>query len=116
MLLEDVAGTDRVATCGADPAVILGLASEPAADVVEAGYALVWVADENTEFMMPTSSAPTAANINTAYGVAVDADGIWYVDFTDTVNTRVLVTDFADDDSRTAVLCKVLKANRQLNA
>src|SRR5688572_25648220 len=78
---------------GADPTPLLGLAAENAADVVEAGFVNVYVFDDSWEFAIQCSSAPTAANKNVSYGIIEDGDGIYTLDLTDTVNTRVRVVD-----------------------
>lgn len=97
--------------CGADPASILGISCDPSADVVEAGYCNVYVADDNLILAMEGTSDPTAANVGNDFGI-VKTDGVWYVDITDTTNTRVMVVDI--DTVRNLFFCKVLVANRQL--
>lgn len=85
---------DVLKVSGSDPASILGFAAENAADVVEAGYVLVWVANDDTLFALPGDNAPTADDVNQSYGIVVDGDGVWGVDGTDTSNTRVKVFDY----------------------
>ena len=99
--------------CGADPASIYGISTGVAGmNPVDPAKCIVYKAFEGQKFWMQASSDPAAANRGVSYGVAKDADGIWYVDFTDTVATRVYVHDVDTDTKR--VLVSVLEANRQV--
>lgn len=114
---------EEVVECGADPALILGFAAEPAIASPlfgrkdpEVGKVLVCVAEEGRRFWMDGSSAPAANgdDINQSYGIAKDADGDWYVDKTDVVATRVYVHNV--DYDRNLYEVSVLEANRQIKS
>lgn len=102
---------EDLAECGADPAAILGFAAHPANLNIPASKALVWKASEGQKFWMAGTSAPVKANINQSFGIVKDADGIWVVDITETVATRVYVHQI--DTDRNLFLVSVLAANRQ---
>lgn len=107
-------GSANIAECGADPAVIYGIAEEPAGkEPVDAvNKIIVTKATEFTKWWMPTNVAPTSANSGISYGITKDADGIWYVDFTKTAGSaRVYVHQVDTDTNRVEV--SVLAANRQ---
>lgn len=106
-------GSGNVTECGADPALIYGMALEPAGKDPEGTYTIVAVAYEGQKFWLECTSNPTiAANQSQSYGVVKDADGIWVVDLTDTTNKRVFVHQVDEDTHR--VLVSVLAANRQV--
>lgn len=108
-------GSLNVTECGADPALIFGIAAGPAGKHPEGATATtIFRAEANTKFMLPFSvAAPTkAAHENKAFGIVKDADGIWTIDTTDTVATRVWVEQ-VDVDTKMG-LCHVLSANRQM--
>lgn len=106
-------GSEELTECGADPASILGMVlhSEDV-DPLDTTKALVALAEEGRTFWMPGDDDPTAADVNQSYGVAVDGDGIWHVDGTEAVNTRVYV--HAVDLDRKLYEVSVLAANRQV--
>lgn len=106
-----LASDEEIEECGADPAAILGFAAEEATKDPETGKVLVHVADELCTFWMEGDNDPVAGDLNQTYGIAKDADGIWYVDGTDTTNTRVYVHDI--DIPRKLYRVSVLAANRQ---
>lgn len=110
LVVLDGAG-DVAEVAGADPTPILGMAAEDAADVVESGYVVVYVADNDTIFAMEGTSAPTEANIGEDYGV-VESSGVYLVDVTDTVNTRVMVVGV--DVDRELYFVRFLVAHRDL--
>lgn len=110
--------SEDLTECGADPASILGWALDKVAagDIAGklAGFSLtaaVYVAEAGRKAWMQGDNDPVKADINQSYGVAVDGDGIWYVDGTDQSNTRVYVHDI--DTDRNMYLVSVLEANRQ---
>jgi hypothetical protein len=103
--------SEDIAECGADPAAILGFAAHPATKNIPATKDLVWKASEGQKFWMAGSSNPVKANINQLFGIVKDADGIWIVDITETVNTRVYIHNI--DLDRNLFLISVLAANRQ---
>jgi hypothetical protein len=102
----------NVTECGADPTAIYGMALEPAGKDPEGDYCIIAPAIEGKFYWMPCSTDPAQANVSKPYGVAKDADGIWHVDFTDTVNTRVFVHEISVDTKMARV--SVLAANRQI--
>lgn len=105
-------GSGNIAECGADPATIFGWAlGEATKNPVDSTKQIVCRATEESRAWMQASADPTSANSGVSYGVAKDADGIWYVDFTDTTATRVYVHEVDTDTKR--VLVSVLAANRQ---
>jgi hypothetical protein len=104
--------------CGADPALILGIAEEAAADVVESGYILVAIASPTAVFAATgwdgsAQDVPEQAQLMTSFGVVKNgaASRGWEVDTSDTVQTRVRVIDY--DSTRGEYLVKFLSANRQ---
>lgn len=103
---------EDIAECGADPAAIRGFAACPAGTHFPATKILVWKASEGQKFYMAGTSAPVKADINQSYGIVKDADGIWVVDKTEAVNTRVYVHQI--DTDRNLFLVSVLAANRQV--
>ena len=105
-------GAQNIAECGADPAAIRGFAAHPAGTGFPATKVLVWKAWEGQKFWMAGSSNPTKANIGQNYGIVKDANGIWTVDLTDAVNTRLHVHTV--DLDRNLFLVSVLAANRQI--
>lgn len=111
LVLRD--GSANIAECGADPAVIYGVAEEPATkEITDATKIIVQKATETAKWWFPTNVAPTSANSGVNYGVTKDADGIWYVDFTKTAGSaRVYVHQVDTDTNRVEV--SVLAANRQ---
>lgn len=107
-------GSANIAECGADPAVIYGIAEEPAGKepTDAANKIIVTRATEFTRWWMPCSANPTSANSGVSYGITKDSDGIWYVDFTKTGGSaRVYVHQVDTDTNRVEV--SVLAANRQ---
>jgi hypothetical protein len=99
--------------CGADPAKILGFAAHDAGAMPNTTKILVEVARPGGTFFMAGSRAPLETDKGVAYGIAKDGDGVWHVDATDTVNTRVMVEDV--DLVRGLWEVSVLDANRQLS-
>lgn len=101
-----------VAECGADPTEILGMAAENAADVVESGYVMVYVATDDAIFaLQPSAGTITEAAIGEDYGVVL-SDSVWMLDLTDTSNVSMFVVDI--DISRNLAFCKVLSTVRTL--
>lgn len=106
-------GSGLMQECGADPASIYGFSTgEATKNPVDPTKGIFYKAFEGQKFWAPCSSDPTSANRGVNYGLAKDADGIWYVDFTDVANTRVYVHEVDTDTKR--VLFSVLAANRQV--
>lgn len=105
--------TPELNECGADPASIYGISEEPAGkNPVDATKGIVGRATEAARWWIQCSADPVAANLGILYGIAKDADGIWYCDFTDVVNTRVYVHQVDVDTKRVEISVK--EANRQV--
>ena len=91
-----------VVIAGADPTGILGVAEEDGENAaVGVGScrfvpALPHVTFEGSLDDGTGTYALVAGDKNKAYGIAVDGNGVWYIDQTDTTNTRVVITDFKD--------------------
>lgn len=100
-----------IVECGADPASILGFAQHAAGKNIPATKDLVAVASEGQKFWMAAGTAYVAADIGVSFGIVKDANGIWVVDRTETVNTRVYLHYV--DLERQLALVSVLAANRQ---
>jgi hypothetical protein len=103
----------EVDEAGADPAAILGFALHDAGADPDPGEILVALALEGATFVLQGTSAPVAADEGVEYGLVKDGDGIWVVDKTETVNTRVFVEKVFEDREEFEV--RVLAANRQLS-
>lgn len=108
----------NVIECGADPSSIYGVACGPAGKHPEGAtqttISKVWNGQKFWMAIDIGTAATRAANENRPYGVVKGSDGIWVVDTTDTVNTRVYV-HFVDI-ARGMALVSVLQANRQISA
>ena len=102
---------EDVATCGADPTSVLGVSASPAAAEPEPGRVLVNLGSEEALFWADGDNAPTKADINQQYGAAVDGDGIWHVDGTETTAKVFYVVDVDLDTNR--YLVRILAAVRQ---
>lgn len=102
---------EEITECGADPAVILGMALHDAAVLPKEDKILVAECIEGLRFWMDGDNAPVAGDVGVSYGVVKDGD-IWTVDGTETTTTRVQVVDV--DLDRNLYLVTVLVANRQL--
>lgn len=108
-------GSKNVTECGADPASIYGLANGPAGKHPEgATVTTISKLGNGQKVWMPfvTATPTRASNENKAYGVVKDADGIWCIDDTDTVATRVYVHYVSEANKMGLV--SVLSANRQI--
>lgn len=111
-------GTPEVTECGADPAAILGFAACAFGVEPYPTKTPVWLADsEKARFWITGSSdgsaitTPTEAHRDNSYGLAVDGDGVWYLDISDTVNTRAYVHRIDAEQLRFEI--SILAANRQ---
>jgi hypothetical protein len=92
------------------------------------GLVVCWLATLDTIFRAQTdngsgsATTPTKANIGTLYGLTVDANGHWYVDFNKTTvgtNTVVQMVDLDPIDGSSAnarILFTFTKAAQQLTA
>ena len=106
-----VLANGEVSECGADPAAILGVALHDAGADPDTDEILVALATPEATFVMQGSSAPVAADEGDEYGVVKDGDGIWTVDKTETVNTRLTVEKVYTDRAEFEV--RFLAANCQ---
>lgn len=104
---------EEVAECGADPAAVLGLSLGDAGNLPRDEHALVALAKSDSTFLMPGDDDPTEDDINQEYGAAVDGDGVWYVDGTDTTNIVFYVEDV--DTDRNLYEVKIVEAARQIS-
>lgn len=90
------------------------------------GGIVVWMADGNTIFRGQTdnntgaATTPTKANVGTQYGLTIDANGHWYVDFAKvTVGTNTVVEMVGLDPidgsiANARILFKFTVASRQV--
>lgn len=101
-----------VAECGADPALILGVALHDAGADPHVSEMLVAVARADSTFVFQGSADPVQADEGDAYGVVKDGDGIWTLDKGEAVNTRLRIEKVYID--RKQYECVILAANRQL--
>lgn len=88
-----LASDEEIEACGADPTAVLGIAcSDAQADPVT-GKVLVMLAEEHALFHIEGDNNPVAGDQNQDYGVAVDSDGIWYIDGAETSADVLHVVD-----------------------
>lgn len=104
---------DILEASSADETPLYGLAAEDAANVVEAGYVMVYPFTAQTVLAMSGDNAPTADDVNQKYGWVEDGNGVYTVDGTETVNTALRVLDV--DINRSLYFCTVLAADRYLS-
>jgi hypothetical protein len=108
-----------LAECGADPALILGVASAAGHNGATDGLykQTVYLAHPDTLFVanLDTSGGGGVGTGVTAatdrfltYGVAKRSSSHWYVDKSDTTNKRVRIFDFWDEDAIGDVMGRVL--------
>lgn len=108
---------EEIIEASADPTSILGFAAHAAAPafesvpVIEANKCLVFKATEGQKFWIAGDNDPTADDLNQEYGMAVDSDGIWYLDGTETTTTSLYVHDI--DTDRNLYKVSVTVAERQ---
>lgn len=111
-----------VTICGADPAAIAGIAKQDGRNAAAGAYdcdVLLITADTLIRMQVhhttPANAVIEAADLFKDYGIAVSGN-IWYVDKTDTSNTRVRIIEFIDPLATLngQVAVQVLAANRQL--
>lgn len=98
---------------GADPAVILGFAAEPAvaANLAPSTERLVYVAYPDSTFWMEGTSGPAVADVGDLYELGVDGNGVARLDKTAQVANRLKIEDI--DLTRNLYEVSVLAANRQ---
>lgn len=121
VVLRDSDG--NIAECGADPAVIAGIALHSVADANPADtfgtvVSRVPVATANQEFRGTLEGTFAAADVGAKYGLVLDATGYWTVDKSETSNTRVQIVGKDDEvavgDVNAPVRFVFLAANRQV--
>lgn len=105
-------GSQEITEAGADPSEILGFALGPANADPFTDKCLVMEAKSESQFYGSGDDDPEESDVGEDYGLAVDGDGIWHVDTSDTSNAVVHIIDV--DLERDLYLFKVLEANRQL--
>lgn len=99
--------SEEVIACSADPTAVLGISVSPAAGgtgygeggtrEIDTTKCLVAVAGPGRTFLMEGDNDPVQDDIGKSYGVAVDSDGVWYVDGTETTTLVVTVVDIDTD-------------------
>lgn len=87
-------GSDDIDECGADPALILGIAlSDAAAKTIYAnGKIPVMVLDPTMVVGLSSATTPTEAVVLDV-GFGIEKTGFWRIDITDTTATRVQVLE-----------------------
>lgn len=107
--------TQTVKKCGADPALIAGIALAPSntANISEQGKVPIYLLDQNTTVAMSSATTPANTHIGNNYGV-VESGGVWKVDTSDTTNTRLVVVDI--DSGNEIFYVRFLAANLQFDA
>ena len=106
-------GNEDVLEVSADPAGVLGIAAEAAANVVEAGFVMVWPATGSAVFAMQGDNDPVEDDVNQEYGVVLTS-GVWLVDGTETGTLVVYVVDV--DLDRNLYFVLFLDATRDIKA
>ena len=110
--------------CGADPALILGVALADATNVTSGNASLpVLVLTNNTEVSMNVYHATEASatfsddsGLNTAYEINTPAAGIWTIDIAATSSTRVHITEYMDAKGDLYMRCWVAFMGATLQA
>lgn len=125
LLLAD--SNDAYAECGADPAVIAAVANSDygpdTSGFIRTGFKEfppgrmqgISVAHQVVFSARYVGTLPAAAGAS--YGVVKDSDGLWKVDFTETVNTRLKLVSLEwtrAPINKNRVLVEFLTANVQL--
>jgi len=117
----------KVTVCGADPSSILGIALKDATETEDSSIPVA-LANRDTLFEAniyydangsdESNNALAAADIGKKYGIVKSAAGKWYIDKTDTSNTRIIIRDKVDDigDYYARVIFQVMVKNFQLDA
>lgn len=108
-----------VKPCGADPALILGIALSSGAAAVKSVYpgSAIPIAILNPDCLVAMASAttPAQAHLLRLYGIEKTGNN-WRVDTTDTGNTRVTVIDYSPhsgDQGQEWFIVRFLAANLQ---
>lgn len=102
-----------IVEAGADPAVILGFALEPAvaANLAPSAERLVSVAYPDSTWWIEGTTNPVAADIGDQYDVGVDGDGVARLDHTSQAAIRLTIEDI--DTTRNLYEVSIIGVNRQ---
>lgn len=106
-----------VKRCGADPALIMGIAelvSESAKVLTPNGKVPIRKLRPSVGVRMCSATTLSEANVGVAYGIARLSSGNWGVDTTDTSNTRLVV--YRVDTGLNAAFVHFTAANLQFDA
>lgn len=76
-----------------DPTNLYGIAAEGYGGSMESGYLMVYRLKAGEWFGMMGDRDPITGDVDTEYGIVLDANGNWIVDTSDTTATRVTVED-----------------------
>lgn len=90
--------TSGVRLCGADPALILGIAMTGTADaaaLLPSAQVPVAILSPDIACLMSSATTPALAHLFTAYGIVRTSAGIWRVDVSDTSATRIVPYNFS---------------------
>lgn len=90
------AGKNRVILAGADETRILGMADEDATGTADAEISVI-IAHVDDEWVGNVSGTLDRTHLDQDFGIIRDSAGIWLIDLSDTVNTRVRVVKLIDE-------------------
>lgn len=107
-----VLANGEIEECGADPVSILGFALHESGVDPDPTIVLVAIAKSKSTFWIAGTRVPLASDEGKEYGLAVDGDGDWVLDLTETVNTRAAVVSV--DTTRNLYEISILPDNRQV--
>lgn len=112
---------NNITECGADPALILGIALAPASVGLDSNGSIygstnipVLVLDAATVCWMASATTPAQSHVMDDYGVAKSTN--WLVDTGEAVNTRVRVIGISNSPYPEGFFVKFLAANLQGDA
>lgn len=112
---------NNITECGADPALILGIALAPASVGLATGGSIfggtnipVLVLDPATVCWMASATTPAQSHVMDDYGIAKSTN--WLVDTTETVATCVKIVGISNSPYPEGFFVKFLAANLQGDA
>lgn len=106
--------SEDIAECGAAPAVVYGIALEPATkDPEGTGVVIVMPLWEGQKIWIDGNVVPVKADINQSYGLLKAADGVWILDKAQTGGAARAYVHAIDTDVN-RYLISILAANRQV--
>lgn len=114
--------TSGVRLCGADPALILGVAMTGTADaaaLLPSAQVPVAILTPDIACLMSSATTPTLAALFVAYGIVRTSAGLWRIDTSDTSNTRVVPYNYSPKSGvfgQEAWMVKFTAANLQGDA